>query len=74
MAGAGDTLYVGGEAGVSAYRLDGGLGVGGLRLNPRRWHVDVGGSVVRGLAVADDAVFVPVSGTADSDAALVSLS
>jgi len=73
MAGAGDTLYVGGEDGVSAYRLDGGLGVGDVRLNARRWHVDVGGSVVRGLAVADDALFVPVSGTSESEAAFVAL-
>jgi len=73
MAGAGDTLYVGGESGVSAYRLDGGVGVGDLRLNARRWHTDVGGSVVRGLAVADDSVFVPVGGTSDSEAAFVAL-
>ncbi|MEF8856297.1 MAG: PQQ-binding-like beta-propeller repeat protein, partial [Haloplanus sp.] len=73
MAGAGDTLYVGGETGVSAYRMGGGVGVGDLRVNPRRWRVDVGGSVVHGLAVADDAVFVPVSGTEDASAAFVAL-
>lgn len=74
MAGAGDTLYVGGERGVSAYRLDGGVGVGDLRFDARRWQVDLRGSVVRGLAVADGAVFVPVSGTAESGAAFVALS
>jgi len=73
-AGAGDTLYAGGEGAVSAYRLDGGVGVGDFRLNARRWRTDVGGSVVRGLAVADDAVFVPVSGTSESKAAFVALS
>ena len=74
MAGAGDTLYVGGEDGVSAYRTGGGVGLGGLRFDARRWHVGVGGSVTRGLAVADDAVFVPVSGTSEDEAALVVLS
>lgn len=73
MAGAGDTLYVGGEDGVSAYRMGGGLGLGDLRVNARRWRVDVEGSVVRGLAVADGAVFAPVSGTEDTSAALVAL-
>jgi len=73
MAGAGDTLYVGGEDGVSAYRMGGGLGVGDLRLNARRWRVGVEGSVVHGLAVADGTVFAPVSGTEDTPAALLAL-
>jgi len=73
MAGAGDTLYVGGEDGVSAYRAGGGVGLGGLRFDARRWHVDVGGSVTRGLAVADGTVFVPVGGTSADEAALVAL-
>lgn len=73
MAGAGDTLYVGGEDGVSAYRADGGVGLGGIRFDARRWRVDVGGSVTRGLAVADDTVFVPVSGTSADEAAFVAL-
>lgn len=73
MAGAGDTLYVGGENGVAAYRADGGVGVGGIRFDARRWQVRVGGAVVRGLAVADDAVFVPVSGTSEDEAAFVAL-
>jgi outer membrane protein assembly factor BamB len=72
-AGAGDTLYVGGESAVSAYRTDGGVGIGGVRFDARRWRVDVDGSVVRGLAVADDTVFVPVSGTSETEAAFVAL-
>jgi len=73
MTGAGDTLYVGGENGVSAYRAGGGLGVGDLRFDAQRWHVTVGGSVTRGLAVADDTVFVPVSGSSEAEAAFVAL-
>ncbi|MFB6101961.1 MAG: PQQ-binding-like beta-propeller repeat protein [Haloplanus sp.] len=74
MAGTGDTLYVGEEDGVSAYRSDGGVGVGDWRLAARRWRHGVGGSVVRGLAVANGTVFVPVSGDSESEAAFVALS
>ena len=73
MAGAGDTLYVGHEDGVDAYRTDGGLGLGSWRVDARRWRASVGGAAVRGLAVADGAVFVPVGGIESSDAALVTL-
>ncbi|WP_248895484.1 PQQ-binding-like beta-propeller repeat protein [Haloplanus halobius] len=73
MAGAGETLYIGEEDGVSAYRMGGGVGVDDWRVGARRWRTAVGGPVVRGLAVAAGSVFVPVGGDSDAEAAFVAL-
>ncbi|WP_129112987.1 outer membrane protein assembly factor BamB family protein [Halegenticoccus tardaugens] len=57
-AAAGDTLYVGSDAGeVLAFALDGGLGVDDVRVRAKRWSHPVDGPVRNGFAVADGAVF-----------------
>ncbi|WP_277554092.1 PQQ-binding-like beta-propeller repeat protein [Halobaculum limi] len=60
-AAAGDTLFIGGEGGLCAYRLSGGIGVGSVRANPRRWTYSLEGGSVSGVSVADGAVFAGVS-------------
>jgi len=55
-AGAGDTVLVGTDDRVEAYRLDGGLGLGDIRINANRWRTRVDGDVVGGLAVAGGTV------------------
>lgn len=59
-AAAGDTLFIGGNDGLRAYRLSGGLGVGSVRSNPRRWTYGLDESSVSGVSVADGAVFAGV--------------
>lgn len=56
-AGAGDTVYSGGEGFVAGYAMDGGTGVDEYRIGAERWRHEVDGTVVTGLAVADGAVF-----------------
>lgn len=56
-AGAGDTIYSGGEGFVAAYAMDGGTGVGDYRTGYERWRYDVDGNVHEGVAVADGALF-----------------
>ena len=72
-AAAGDTVYVGGEDAVTAYKLGGGVGSGGSRVDPRRWTHDLGGRSAASVAVADAAVFVPVHGGKDGRTELVAL-
>ncbi|EJN58619.1 outer membrane protein assembly factor BamB family protein [Halogranum rubrum] len=64
-AGAGDTLYFGGEKGVTAYKLGGGMGVDGLRFGGKRWHYPFEGSVSGGVTVADEAVVAVDTGGED---------
>ena len=61
-AAAGDTVYAASEERVTAYRIRGGVGVGGLRVDARRWSHPVEGRPEQGLAVADGAVFVLTEG------------
>ena len=56
-AGAGDTVYSGGEGFIAGYAMDGGTGVDDYRVGTERWRYDVDGTVATGLAVADGAVF-----------------
>lgn len=66
-AAAGDTVYVSGAGEVVAYKLSGGVGRGGTRLDPRRWTYDLDGREGSHVSVADGAVFVPVFGSEDPD-------
>lgn len=72
-AAAGDTVYVGGDGAVTAYKLGGGVGTGGSRIDPRRWTRDLGGRSAGSVAVADGALFVPVFGGKDGRTELVAL-
>ncbi|QZX99304.1 PQQ-binding-like beta-propeller repeat protein [Halobaculum rubrum] len=69
-AAAGDTLYIGGEDSILAYKLDGGTGVGGARIDPRRWQYTHDGGSVSGVSVADGAVFAAVG---DDDQRILAL-
>jgi outer membrane protein assembly factor BamB len=72
-AAAGDTLYLGGETGITAYELGGGFGLDGFRFGGKRWHYSFDGSVGSGVTVADGAVFAVDSGGEDSPSRLVAL-
>jgi hypothetical protein len=61
-AAAGDTVYAASESHVSGYGVRGGVGVGPLRLDARRWSHPVEGSPEQGLVVADGAVFALTEG------------
>ncbi|USZ68439.1 PQQ-like beta-propeller repeat protein [Halorussus salilacus] len=67
-AAAGETVYAADEDGVTAYDFDGGVGVRHLRIGAERWSHSVEGSPTRGLAVADDAVFLLTQGGEDTSA------
>ena len=69
-AGAGDTLYLGGETGVTAYELGGGFGLDGFRFGGKRWHYPFEGSVGSGVTVADGAVFAVDTGDEDGSSRL----
>jgi outer membrane protein assembly factor BamB len=64
-AAAGDTVYAAAESHVSGYAVRGGVGVGRLRLDARRWSHPVEGRPEQGLVVADGAVFVLTEGGGD---------
>lgn len=68
---AGDTVYVGGSGEVAAFKLGGGLGSGGSRLEARRWTYEVGDATGGSPAVADGAVFVPTWGEGSESGLLV---
>jgi outer membrane protein assembly factor BamB len=68
-AGASETVYAASESHVTAYEFDGGIGVGGFRLSPKRWSYPVEGRPEQGLTVADDAVFFLTEGREDSSKA-----
>jgi len=72
-AAAGDTVYVGGDGAVTAYKLGGGVGTGGSRVDPRRWTYDLGERNGGHVAVADGALFVPISGGEKGPTELVAL-
>ncbi|WP_227132746.1 outer membrane protein assembly factor BamB family protein [Halorubellus salinus] len=72
-AAAGDTVYVGGEGAVTAYKLGGGIGRGGSRIEPRRWTYDLDERKAASVAVADGALFVPVWGRKEGPTELVAL-
>ena len=67
-AGAGDTVYSGGEGFVAGYAMDGGVGVGDHRVGYERWRHGVDGEVFEGVSVADGAVFATAS---DGDGAML---
>jgi len=64
-AAAGDTLYAGRSDGLFAYKLGGGVGFEGTRLEPRRFRYPVEGAPT-GIAVADGALFVATESQAGS--------
>jgi outer membrane protein assembly factor BamB len=66
-AAAGDTVFAASESHVTGYRIRGGVGVGGLRLDARRWSHPVEGRPEQGLVVADGAVFVLTEGGAEDE-------
>lgn len=53
---AGDTLYLSSGDTVHAFAADGGLGLGSIRTGAKRWSYPT--PAVRGLAIADGALFV----------------
>lgn len=64
---AGDTLYVSSGEAVHAVALEGGVGVGSVRIGAHRWSHPTPAEAVEGLAVADGAVFAACEGrTADT--------
>ncbi|MFC6954255.1 PQQ-binding-like beta-propeller repeat protein [Halorubellus litoreus] len=73
LAAAGDTVYVGGEGAVTAYKLGGGAGSGGSRIDPRRWRYGLGERDAEFIAIADGALFVSVWGREDGRTELVAL-
>lgn len=72
-AAAGDTVYVGGRGEVAAFKIGGGLGVGESRIEARRWTYDLGNAAGGSPAVADGALFVPITGREDTESGLVAL-
>lgn len=56
---AGDRLYVAGEKSVHAFDLDGGIGAGTNSFDVKRWSQKLPGGV-KGMAVADGALFVAI--------------
>jgi outer membrane protein assembly factor BamB len=72
-AAAGDTLYLGGDSGVSAYDLGGGFGVEGLRIGAKRWSFPFEGGVRGGVTVADGAAFAVDGGGEDGESRLRAL-
>lgn len=60
-AGAGDTIYTGGDGFVAAYAMGGGIGLGDYRGRVERWRYEVDGGVFEGVSVADGAVFATAS-------------
>lgn len=72
-AAAGDTVYVGGNGGVAAFKVSGGLGIGGHRVEPVRWTYGLGTATGGSPAVADGALFVPIKGRKDSESGLLAL-
>jgi hypothetical protein len=71
-AGAGDTIYSGGEGFVAGYAMDGGVGVGDVRFGHERWCYEVEGDVNVSVSVADGAVFA-VAHDVDEGATLYAL-
>ena len=57
---AGDTLYVSGTDSILAYKLSGGTGVAGARIDPLRWQYSHDGSSASGVSIADGAVFAAI--------------
>lgn len=72
-AAAGDTVYVGGRGEVAAFKLSGGLGIVGNRLEARRWSYGLGDATGGSLAVADGALFVPIEGGEEVESGLLAL-
>jgi outer membrane protein assembly factor BamB len=72
-AASGSMAYLGGEEGVVAVALDGGIGVGDVRLGATQWTYSVEGTVQSGVTVADDALFVATSGGEESEAGIYAL-
>ncbi|WP_330632296.1 outer membrane protein assembly factor BamB family protein [Halocatena halophila] len=61
-AAAGDLVFVGAENAVEAYKMGGGAGLGGIRIDTKGWRLPVDGTPQRGFAVADGALFVMTQG------------
>ncbi len=61
-AAAGDLVFVGAENAVEAYKMGGGAGLGGVRIDTKGWRQPVDGTPQNGFAVADGAVFVMTEG------------
>lgn len=72
-AGAGDTVYIGGRGEVAAFETSGGFGIGDYHLEARRWTYDLDDASGGHLAVADGALFVPITGRENTESGLVAL-
>ncbi len=72
-AAGGDTVYVGGQREVAAFKISGGLGIGGARVEARRWTYRFGEGSGGNLTVADGALFVPITGGEDTESGLLAL-
>ena len=72
-AAAGDTVYVGGRGEVAAFKVGGGFGIAGNRVNARRWTYDLGDAAGGNIAIADSAVFVPITGGENTESGLLAL-
>jgi outer membrane protein assembly factor BamB len=72
-AAGGDTVYVGGQREVAAFKISGGLGIGGARFEARRWTYRFGEGSGGNPTVADGALFVPITGGEDTESGLLAL-
>lgn len=72
-AAAGDTVYVSGRGEVAAFKVGGGLGIGESRVDARRWTYGLGNAAGGSPAVADGALFVPITGGKDTESGLLAL-
>ncbi|MFC7166976.1 PQQ-binding-like beta-propeller repeat protein [Halospeciosus flavus] len=63
-----DTVYVGDENGIlHAVKRRAGLDAGPMRLESKRWTLDLGQPIRGRIAVADGTVYVPTSGNKNED-------
>jgi len=58
---------------VAAFKIGGGFGIAGNRLDSRRWTYDLGNAAGGNLAVADGAVFVPIAGREETESGLLAV-
>lgn len=70
---AGDTLYASSGDAVHAFALDGGTGVGTLRVGAERWSHPTPAGATEGLAVGDGALFVACQESEEDDTSLYCL-
>ncbi|SFG47644.1 Outer membrane protein assembly factor BamB, contains PQQ-like beta-propeller repeat [Halopelagius inordinatus] len=72
-AASGSVAYLGGEDGVVAANLDGGVGVGDARFGAKRWSVSVEGTPTTGVSVADGALFFATQGDKNAESRIYAM-